>query len=150
MTTYAKRADLNRFFSQANVTDWADKDRSGDELSEDELMAIDAVIDAAEAKVDSALTQAGYDAPFEGAGYASLAPKTKAILKQWTVILAGYLLYSWRGLQNSVNPFETINKTTLDELAAVAKGAPVVGLSPRTRVASGKHRHHMNEEAWNW
>ena len=67
MPTYASYSDLNQFFSSANITDWADKDRDG-VLNEEELLEIESGLLASEAMIDGYLQRAGYCGPVRDRG----------------------------------------------------------------------------------
>ncbi len=158
MPTYATRSDLDHFFSSTNVTDWADKDRDG-VLSADESLAVDAGLEAAEAMIDTQLRKAGYAAPFELSEYTLLPARLRSLLKQWTVVIAGFHLYAWRGLQDRANPFENLYHKTVDQLKAVAEGAPLAGLGKATQVRFGTGTDapqptddlsNLKDDAWNW
>jgi phage gp36-like protein len=158
MTTYATRTDLNRFFSSVNITEWADRDRDGT-LNEEELLAVDATLDAAQAEIDNRLAQAGYDAPFEGESYAQLSVKIKSLLRQWTAVVAGYYLYAWRSVGEKVNPFQELYQKTEQQLKSLMTGTPLAGLSrsSRVRFRTGSDRCRPTDElanvetdGWNW
>ena len=68
MPTYATNTDLNNFFSSANITDWADKDRDGSLSSQEQLAISDAEITSNLIRLYKAL----------GGGWTSLAPATAA------------------------------------------------------------------------
>ncbi|MFA5864477.1 MAG: phage protein Gp36 family protein [Phycisphaerae bacterium] len=136
MPTYATSTDLNNFFSSANITDWADKDRDGS-LSSQEQLAIDAGIEASEAIVDNYLQKAGFAAPFDATDYANLPSRLKSLLRQWTVVIAGFHLYAWRGLGDKANPLENLYRQTIEQLKAVADGLPLAGLIKEAKVSFG-------------
>ncbi len=158
MTTYADRTDLENFFSQANITDWADKDRDGS-ISANEALAIDAAIEAAEGIVDSYLARAGYDVPFEGDTYSALPARLKAVLKQWTVAVAGFHIYAWRGLRDRVNSMERLYKHTIGQLKSLKDTMPLTGMASSARVSSGTGidtseptdaLNNLRTDGWNW
>jgi len=158
MPTYAERTDLENFFSQASITDWADKDRDG-ELSETEILAIDAALEASEGVVDGYLVRAGYDAPFEGNAYANLPLRVKALLSQWTVVVAGFHIYAWRGLRDRVNALERLYERTMVQLRGLGNSVPLAGLARQSKVqsASGTDRmnptdelDHLRADGWDW
>ena len=159
MPTYADRTDLENFFSQANIADWGDKDRDG-QLGSDELLAIDAALEASEAVVDSYLVRAGYAAPFEDASYAALPARVKAMLKQWTVAVAGFHIYAWRGLRDRTNALERLYDETIKQLKALGERAAILaGLDQQTRVSSGSGRSRtsptdqlddVRSDGWDW
>lgn len=158
MPTYADRSDLDNFFSQANVTDWADKDRDGS-LSATELLAIDAGLDAAEGVVDGYLVRAGYDAPFEGADYSDLPATVKALFRQWTVAIGGYHIYAWRGLRDRVNALERLYEQTVKQLRGLGDSLPLADVPRLSRVSSGTGRNtsqptddlsDLRADGWDW
>ncbi len=158
MTTYANREDLEKCFSQANITDWADKDRDGT-LSEDEKLAIDAAIESAEGIIDSHLAKAGYAAPFDSTAFANLPTRLKSLIKHWTVIIAGFHLYTWRGLRDKVNPIEKLYNEVMSQLKAVADGLPLSDMEADIKVNFGTGRDssaptddltYLQSDAWDW
>jgi phage gp36-like protein len=156
MPTYATISDLNTFFSNANTTDWADKDRDGT-LSEEETLAVEAGLEASEGIIDGYLQKAGYNAPFDSAAFAALPARLRGLLRQWTLVISGFYLYAWRGFQDRVNPFDALYKHTLSQLQAVAEGLPLAGLVKETQVrfgtgatAGGEDLTYIKGDAWNW
>jgi len=158
MPTYANRTDLENFFSQGNITDWADKDRDGS-LSAGELQAIDAALEAAEGVVDGYLARAGYAAPFDSAGFADLPVRLQSLLKQWTVAIAGFHIYAWRGLRDRVNAMEKLYNQVLNQLQRVADGLPLAGLAREARVTAGSGTDQsaptddlddVRADGWDW
>jgi phage gp36-like protein len=158
MPTFATRDDLNQFFSSSNITDWADKDRDG-QLSVTELAGVDAAIEAAQAIVESYLIRAGYASLSEGALFAELPSATRSLLKQWTVVIAGYHIHAWRGQRDKSNPLETLYQQTIDHLKSLHTGQPIAGLSKDTNVRfrTGSNPHeptdhldHLRGDAWDW
>ncbi len=158
MPVYANVDDLNNFFSSANITDWADKDRDGS-LSIAEQEAIDKAIEAAEAIVDSHLKQAGYAAPFDASEFSELPERLQSLIKQWTTIIAGFHISSWRGMRDKVNPFERIYTQTIKQLKELACGTMLAGLSADIKVSFGTGRNqdeptdqlsHLQSDAWDW
>ncbi len=133
MPTYASSEDLNSFFSSANITDWADKDRDGS-LSNEEQQAVDKAIEAAEAIVDSYLKQAGYASPFDSTSFAELPARLQSLIKQWTVVIAGFHIYAWRGMRDKVNPFEKIYTQVIGQLKNIANGASLARISHKKRL----------------
>jgi len=158
MPTYANSDDLNSFFSSANITDWADKDRDGS-LSDSEQQAVDKAIEAAEAIVDSYLKQAGYAAPFESVSFTELPVRLQSLIKQWTVVIAGFHIYAWRGMRDKTNPFEKIYTQTISQLKNLASGTSLAGLSADVKVSFGTGTDqneptdqlaHLQSDAWDW
>lgn len=136
MGVYAEKSDLERFFSGVNISDWADKDRDG-QLSEDELLAIDSAIDAAEAMVDNYLARAGYAAPFDAESFNELPLRIRSLIRQWTVIIAGFYIYSWRGLRDKNTLLERLYQTAIEQLRSLATGVPLAGMSKSLKVSFG-------------
>lgn len=158
MPTYADRTDLENFFSQANIADWADKDRDG-QLGSDELLAIDAALDAAEALVDGYLAQAGYAAPADQGGFGNLPARTQALLKQWTVAVGGFHIYAWRGLRDKTNALDRLYSQTLKQLGAIGETISIAGLARDVKVSSGTGRDQtdptdqldkLRSDGWDW
>jgi len=158
MSTFADQNDLNQFFSTANITDWADKDRDG-QLSAVELASIDAALDAAGAVVDSYLIRAGFASLMDSPMLTELPSNTRSLLKQWTVVIAGYHLHAWRGLRDKTNPLETLYRETIEHLKSLQTGLPVAGLSRNVNIhfGTGSDPHdptdqldHLRNDAWDW
>ncbi len=151
MPTYANLNDLNDFFSSANITDWADKNRDGT-LNAAEQSAIDRSIQAAEAVVDGYLRRAGYAAPFDATAFGALPERLKSLLRQWTVIVAGFHLYAWRGIRDKVNPIEAVYHETLAQLKNIADGVPLAGLQcdMKVRFNTGETFEQLQTDAWDW
>ena len=157
MPTYASLSDLNQFFSAANVTDWADRDRDGS-VNLDEQLTVEAGIEASEAMIDAYLRKGGYAAPFDPAAHAALPPRLRALLKQWTVIITGYYLHAWRGLRDKVNPFDALYRDALSQLTAVARGRPLADLARQSNVTFGTGQSTkptdnlaaLKADGWNW
>ncbi len=158
MPIYANTDDLNSFFSSANITDWADKDRDG-VLSSTEQEAIDKAIEAAEAIVDSYLKQAGYAAPFDSSSFSELPERLQSLIKQWTIIIAGFHISAWRGMRDKVNPFEKVYTQTISQLKELASGTMLAGLSADVKVNFGTginqteptdQLSHLQSDAWDW
>ena len=151
MPTYASYSDLNQFFSTANITDWADKDRDG-VLSTGELLEIESGLLASEAIIDGFLYRGGYAAPFADEAFAALPARLKALLRHWTVTITGFHLYAWRGMRDKANPLEALYRQTLLQLQAVADGRPLARLPVlvKVRFGSGPKPALMQHEAWDW
>jgi len=158
MPTYAERTDLDNFFSQANISDWADKDRDG-ELSETELLAIDAALNASEAAVDSYLARAGYNAPFEAGDYAELPSRVKALFRQWTVTVAAFHIYAWRGIRDRANAMERLYNQTTKQLRSLNATVALAGLAKQSKVSAATGRDvsnptddldHLRSDGWDW
>ncbi len=158
MSVYANHDDLNNFFSTANITDWADKDRDGS-LNSNEQGAIDAAILAAEGIIDGYLVRAGYAAPFDSSSFANLPQRLQSLIQQWTVIIAGYHIYSWHGLRDKVNPLEKLYQQSIKHLKELAAGLSLAGLSANLKVSFGTGINqntptdqlgHLKNDAWDW
>ncbi len=158
MPVYANVDDLNAFFSSANISDWADKDRDGS-LDADELEAIDKAIEAAEAVVDGYLKQAGYAAPFDASSFSELPERLRSLIRQWTVIIAGFHLSAWRGMRDKADRFEKIYARTIEQLKELAKGGMLAGLEADVKVSFGTgtdqcdptdQLSHLQSDAWDW
>jgi phage gp36-like protein len=158
MPTYADQTDLDNFFSQANITDWADKDRDG-QLDSDELLAIDAALEAAEGIVDGYLARAGYAAPFDGDRFSVLSTRVKALLKQWTVAIAGFHIYAWRGLRDRTNALERLYGQMLKQLRSLGQGLSLADMPRNAQVSSGSGRSNteptdrldsLRSDGWDW
>jgi phage gp36-like protein len=158
MPIYASYNDLVQFFSSANITDWADKDRTGS-LSTEELAHIDSGIEASEGMIDSYLQKGGYAAPYDTLRFNQLPTQVKSLIRQWTVIITGFYLYAWRGIRDKVNPLEALYTQTLKQLSEIAKGAPLSGMEKEVQVRFGTGTsddsptdslQHMNADAWDW
>ena len=159
MPTYADKQALEQFFSQASITDWADKDRDG-QLSSSEQDAIDRALEAAEAAVDSYLSRGGYAAPFDATGFGQLPQRLQSLIRQWTVIIAGYNLYTWRGLRDQANPLEKFYQQVIGQLGNVSSGLPLAGLARDNRVNFGFAGEDLDDDehpldnvrrdGWDW
>jgi phage gp36-like protein len=158
MPIFATRDDLNKFFSSANITDWADKDRDGS-LSDAELASIDAALEAAEAVVDSYLVRAGFASIAESTTFAELPSRTQVLLKQWTIVIAGYHIHAWRGLRDKINPLQTLYDQTISHLKSLQTGQTITGLSKDANVRFGTgsdprqptdELNNLRSDAWDW
>jgi hypothetical protein len=155
MPTYASYTDLNHFFSSANITDWADKDRDG-VLNTEELLEIESGLLASEAIIDGFLHRGGYAAPFADEAFAALPARLKSLLRHWTLTITGFHLYAWRGLRDKSNPLEALYRQTLLQLKAVAEGQPLAGLPVPVKVTfgtgpdPGEELVNLKNDAWDW
>jgi len=156
MPTYADRQALEQFFSSASITDWADKDRDG-QLNSEEEQAVDRALEAAEATVDSYLSRGGYAAPFDATAFDELPLRLQSLIRQWTVVIAGMNLFSWRGLRDKANPFTQLHDRILRQLENVASGLPLAGLVRQNAVSFGfggdsdtDPMANIQRDGWDW
>ncbi|NLX06202.1 MAG: DUF1320 family protein [Phycisphaerae bacterium] len=158
MPTYATQADLEQFFSAANVADWADKDRDG-ALGPAEQAGIETALVAAEGIVDGYLARAGYAAPFAADAFAELPARVQSQLRQWTVTVAGFHIYAWRGLRDRANAMEALYARTLAQLQDLGRGTLLAGVARAGRVSAGTGRtvgqatddlSHLRGDGWDW
>ncbi len=159
MPTYADQQALQQFFSQASVTDWADKDRDG-QLSSSEQQTIDQALEAAEGIVDSYLSRGGYAAPFDADSFGQLPQRLQSLIRQWTMIIAGFNLHAWRGLRDHANPFDKLYQQTHGQMTEVSSGLPLAGLERCIAVNFGfagedlsDDQHplkNVKRDGWDW
>lgn len=158
MARYAERVDLERMFSAQRVNDWADKDRDG-VVSAAEAESLEMALNAAQAVVEGYLAMAGISVPMDAAVYGALPESTKALLQQWTATVAGYQIQAWRGTLDKENVFERMYLAAREQMATLAKGMRLSGLSPASRVAFGSgmdaddpsdQLEALRHDGWDW